>query len=116
MDISNSNMEVKTMSQLAAEGRKPEYLFWVGCSGSYDPRAQKISVAMVKLLNAAGVDFAILGDEEVCTGDPARRAGNEFLFQMMAHQKLKLSSNKGINEDRGFMPALFHTLKMNTRN
>lgn len=63
-------MEVKTYSQLAAEGRKPEYLFWVGCSGSYDPRAQKISVALVKLLNAAGVDFAILGDRSVHRGCP----------------------------------------------
>ena len=105
------NIELKTMSQLAAEGRKPEYLFWVGCSGSYDPRSQKISVALVKLLNAAGVDFAILGDEEACTGDPARRAGNEFLFQMLAHQNIGTMDQYGITKIIASCPHCFNTLK-----
>ena len=103
--------ELKTVGQLAAEGRKPEYLFWVGCSGSYDPRSQKISVALVKLLNAAGVDFAILGDEEACTGDPARRAGNEFLFQMLAHQNIGTLDQYGITKIIASCPHCFNTLK-----
>src|SRR5690606_2602085 len=95
-DPNMEQIEIPTMAQLAAAGRKPEYLFWVGCSGSYDPRSQKISVALVKLLHAAGVDFAILGDEEACTGDPARRAGNEFLFQMLAHQNIATLDGYGV--------------------
>lgn len=109
--MDNSMIEVRTMSQLASEGRKPDYLFWVGCSGSYDPRAQKISVALVKLLNAAGVDFAILGDEEACTGDPARRAGNEFLFQMLAHQNIATLEQYGITRIVASCPHCFNTLK-----
>ncbi|HEY3387389.1 MAG TPA: (Fe-S)-binding protein [Saprospiraceae bacterium] len=104
-------IDVKTVGQLAAEGRKPEYLFWVGCSGSYDPRSQKISVALVKLLNAAGVDFAILGDEEACSGDPARRAGNEFLFQMLAHQNIGTLDQYGITKIIASCPHCFNTLK-----
>ena len=99
------------MAELAAEGRKPEYLFWVGCSGSYDPRSQKISVAVVQLLNAAGVDFAILGDEEACTGDPARRAGNEFLFQMLAHQNIGTLEQYGVTKILASCPHCFNTLK-----
>ena len=104
-------IEIKTMSQLAAEGRVPEYLFWVGCSGSYDPRAQKISRALVRVLHHAGVDFAILGDEEVCTGDPARRAGNEFLFQMLAHQNIGTLQQYGITRIVASCPHCFNTLK-----
>ncbi len=109
--MENSKIDIKTMSQLAAEGRKPDYLFWVGCSGSYDPRAQKISVALVKLLNAAGVDFAILGDEEACTGDPARRAGNEFLFQMLAQQNIGTLNQYGVTRIVASCPHCFNTLK-----
>ncbi len=109
--MDNPMIDIKTMSQLAGEGRKPDYLFWVGCSGSYDPRAQKISVALVKLLNAAGVDFAILGDEEACTGDPARRAGNEFLFQMLAHQNIGTLDQYGITRIVASCPHCFNTLK-----
>lgn len=105
------NLSVKTMQEFVAEGRKPEYLFWVGCSGSYDPRSQKISVALVKLLQAAGVDFAILGDEESCTGDPARRAGNEFLFQMLAHQNIGTLDQYGITRIVASCPHCFNTLK-----
>jgi Fe-S oxidoreductase len=79
-----ADIQVKTMAEYAAEGTEPEILFWVGCAGSYDSRAQKVTVAFSKILNAVGIQFAILGNEEKCTGDPARRAGNEFLFQMSA--------------------------------
>lgn len=99
------------MSQFISEGITPEYLFWVGCSGSYDPRSQKISVALTKLLDAAGVTFAILGDEEACTGDPARRAGNEFLFQMLAHQNIATLDGYGVTKIVASCPHCFNTLK-----
>ena len=99
------------MNQLAAEGRTPEYLFWVGCSGSYDPRSQKISKALVKVLHAAGVDFAILGDEEACSGDPARRAGNEFIYQMLAHQNIQTLNQYGITRIVASCPHCFNTLR-----
>lgn len=107
----SATFEIKTMSQLAAEGRKPEYLFWVGCAGSYDPRAQKVSIAFSKILHAAGVDFAILGDEEVCNGDPARRAGNEFLFQMLAHQNIATLNQYEVTKIVATCPHCFNTLK-----
>ncbi|MDQ3015578.1 MAG: (Fe-S)-binding protein [Bacteroidota bacterium] len=109
--MTESSFEIKTMSQLASEGKKPEYLFWVGCAGSYDPRAQKVSVAFSKILHAAGIDFAILGDEEVCTGDPARRAGNEFLFQMLAHQNIATLQQYEITKIVATCPHCFNTLK-----
>ena len=74
-------MGVKTIAEFAAEGQKPEILFWVGCAGSFDARAKKVSMAFAKILESAAISYAILGNEESCTGDPARRAGNEFLFQ-----------------------------------
>ncbi len=80
-------LKIPTMSEMAAEGKEPEFLFWVGCAGSFDARAQKVMVAFCKILNEVGINFAILGNEESCTGDPARRAGNEFVFQMSALQK-----------------------------
>ena len=109
--MEEQTIDIKTMSQLAEEGRQPEYLFWVGCAGSYDARAQKVSVTMCKLLQAAGVDFAILGDEEVCSGDPARRAGNEFLFQMLAHQNIATLNQYGITKIVATCPHCFNTLK-----
>ena len=109
--MSEQMIEIKTMSQLASEGRKPDYLFWVGCAGSYDPRAQKVSRALVKVMTAAGVDFAILGDEEACSGDPARRAGNEFLFQMLAHQNIGTLQGYGITRIVASCPHCFNTLK-----
>lgn len=78
------------MAELAAEGKKPDILFWVGCAGSYDDRAKKITRAFVKILNAAKVNFAVLGTEESCTGDPAKRAGNEMLFQMQALTNIEI--------------------------
>ena len=99
------------MSEFAAEGKMPEYLFWVGCAGSYDARAQKVSVTLSRILTAAGIEFAILGDEEVCSGDPARRAGNEFLFQMLAHQNITTLNQYGITRIVATCPHCFNTLK-----
>jgi Fe-S oxidoreductase len=88
-------------------------LYWVGCASSYDDRAKKVSRSVAKLLKHAGVDFAVLGTEETCTGDPARRAGNEFLFQMMAQQNVEVLN--GYNVDKKTVvtacPHCFNTLK-----
>ena len=78
------------MAECLAQGKQPEVLLWVGCAGSFDDRAKKITKAFVKLLNNANVDFAVLGTEESCTGDPAKRAGNEFLFQMQAMANIQV--------------------------
>ena len=81
-------LNVPTLAKLQAEGKKPDVVFWVGCAGSFDDRAKKITKAFVKLLNKTATSFAVLGAEETCTGDPAKRAGNEFLFQMQAMQNI----------------------------
>ena len=83
-------MKVMTMAEMAMNGESPEILFWVGCAGSFDQRAQKITKAFASILDKVGMRYAILGKEEACTGDPARRAGNEFLFQMMAYQNIQI--------------------------
>ena len=105
------NIKVPTMAELAAEGKKPEVLFWVGCAGSFDQRAQKITVAFVKILNHLGVSFAVLGTEESCTGDPARRAGNEFLFQMTAMTNIQVLDGYGVEKIVTTCPHCFNTLK-----
>lgn len=104
-------MKVKTMAEASAEGIEVEILFWVGCAGSFDARAQKVTMAMSKLLDHAGVKFAILGNEEQCTGDPARRAGNEFLFQMMALQNIQTLNMYGVKRIVTACPHCFNTLK-----
>ena len=83
-------MKVKIFSDCVKEGKNPEILFWVGCSGSFDERAKKITKAFVKILNDANIDFAILGNEESCSGDPAKRSGNEFLSKCKQLEILKL--------------------------
>ena len=102
---------VKSMADFAAEGKEPEVLFWVGCAGSFDPRAQKVTVAFCKILNEAGVDFAILGKEESCTGDPARRAGNEFIFQMTALQNVEVMNMYNVKKIVTTCPHCFNVLK-----
>src|SRR5690606_11948909 len=82
--IMNPTLEIPTVSDMVAKGESPDLLFWVGCAGSYDERAQRITKDICKILHHVGIKFAILGNEESCTGDPAKRAGNEFLFQMQA--------------------------------
>ncbi|MEL7222704.1 MAG: (Fe-S)-binding protein [Bacteroidota bacterium] len=104
-------MKVKTMAAYAAEGKKPEILFWVGCAGSFDDRAQKVTRAFVEILNAAEIDFAILGNEEQCTGDPARRAGNEFLFQMTALQNIETLNMYEVKKIVAACPHCFNTIK-----
>lgn len=104
-------MHIPTMAELAAENKQPEILFFVGCSGSYDQRAQKITKAFATILNKVGVNYAILGKEEVCNGDPARRAGNEFLFQMMAYQNMQVLDGYGIKKIVTACPHCFNILK-----
>jgi heterodisulfide reductase subunit D len=104
-------MSIPTMAAMSAEGKMPEVLFWVGCAGSFDQRAQKITRAFALILEKAGVRFAILGAEENCTGDPARRAGNEFLFQMMAYNNIQVLNGYGITKIVTACPHCFNTLK-----
>ncbi len=104
-------MHVKTMAELAARGETPEILFWVGCAGSFDQRAQKITKAFVKILQHVGISFAILGKEESCNGDPARRAGNEFLFQMMAYNNIQILNGYGIKKIVTTCPHCFNIFK-----
>jgi heterodisulfide reductase subunit D len=104
-------MQVKTMAALMAEGTTPEVLFWVGCAGSFDARAQKVTVAFSKILTECGINFAILGNEESCTGDPARRAGNEFVFQMLALQNIQTLNMYEVKKIVAACPHCFNTLK-----
>ena len=92
-------LKVPTMADLMAEGKQPEILFWVGSAGSYDDRAKKITRAFVKILNRANIDFAVLGIEESCTGDAAKRAGNEFLFQMQAVTNIEILNAYEVNTE-----------------
>jgi Fe-S oxidoreductase len=104
-------MHVPTMAEMAANGEIPDVLFWVGCAGSYDQRAQKITKAFATILHKVGIRYAILGKEELCTGDPARRAGNEFMFQMMAYQNIQVLNSYGIKKIVTACPHCFNTLK-----
>ena len=104
-------MKIKTAAEFLANGDTPEILFWVGCAGSFDQRAQKITKAFVTILDKVGIQFAILGKEEMCTGDPVRRAGNEFMFQMMAYQNIQILNNYGIKKIVTACPHCFNTLK-----
>lgn len=103
-------IKVPTMAEYMSEGKKPEVLFWVGCAGSFDDRAKKITKAFVKLLHQAGVDFAVLGTEESCTGDPAKRAGNEFLFQMQAATNIEVLNGYEIKKIVTACPHCFNTI------
>ena len=96
---------------MMANNETPEVLFWVGCAGSFDQRAQKITKAFATILDKAGIKFAILGKEEMCTGDPARRSGNEFLFQMMAYNNIQVLNGYGIKKIVTTCPHCFNTLK-----
>lgn len=104
-------MHINTMAELAAENRQPDILFWVGCAGSFDQRAQKITQAFATILTHIGIDFAILGNEEMCTGDPARRAGNEFLFQMMAYQNIEILDRYKVKKIVTACPHCFNIIK-----
>lgn len=104
-------MNVKTIAEYQAEGKTPEVLFWVGCAGSFDARAQKVTRAVCEILEHAGVEFAILGNEERCTGDPARRAGNEFLFQMTAMMNIETLNMYEVKRIVAACPHCFNILK-----
>ncbi|MEO8721222.1 MAG: (Fe-S)-binding protein [Ginsengibacter sp.] len=104
-------MNVPIMADLAAKSMQPEILFWIGCSGSFDQRAQKITRAFATILNKVGINYAVLGNEEMCNGDPARRAGNEFLFQMMAYQNIQLLDSYHIKKIVTACPHCFNILK-----
>jgi heterodisulfide reductase subunit D len=104
-------MQVPTMAAMAAKGESPEVLFWVGCAGSFDQRAQKITKAFITILDRLQISYAILGKEEMCTGDPARRAGNEFMFQMMAYQNIQVLNGYNIKKIVTACPHCFNTLK-----
>ena len=104
-------MHVPTVAEMSSNGEIPEVLFWVGCAGSFDQRAQKITRAFTRILDATKIKYAILGKEEMCTGDPARRAGNEFMFQMMAYQNIQILNNYGIKKIVTACPHCFNTIK-----
>jgi len=104
-------MEIKILKDELAKGNNPEVLFWVGCAGSFDQRAQRITKAFATILNKIGINYAILGSEEMCTGDPARRAGNEFMFQMMAYQNINLLNAYNVKKIVTACPHCFNTLK-----
>ncbi|APA65477.1 MAG: (Fe-S)-binding protein [Maribacter dokdonensis] len=106
-----SELKVPTMAEFFAAGTVPEVLFWVGCAGSFDDRAKKITKAFVKILNKANVSFAVLGTEESCTGDPAKRAGNEFLFQMQAVTNIEVLNAYEIKKIVTACPHCFNTIK-----
>lgn len=99
------------MAEFMAEGTQPEILFWVGCAGSFDQRAQKITKAFATILNHLNIQFAILGKEEMCTGDPARRSGNEFLFQMMAYNNIQILNGYEVKKIVTTCPHCFNTFK-----
>ena len=109
--MGNITFEAPLMSEAFAKGIQPEVLFWVGCAGSFDDRAKAITVAFVKILNKVGQSFAVLGTEESCTGDPAKRAGNEFLFQMQAMSNIQVLDGYGVKRIVTACPHCFNTLK-----
>lgn len=109
--MSNTNLSVPTMADCIAKGEVPEILFWVGCSGSFDDRAKKITKAIVRILNHVGIKFAVLGVEESCTGDPAKRAGNEFLFQMQAIQNITTMNGYEVKKIVTGCPHCYNTIK-----
>lgn len=102
---------VRTMAEFAAEGKNPDILFWVGCAGSFDDRYKRVTVALAKILDEVGISYAVLGTEESCTGDPARRSGNDFLFNMMALSNIQVLNGYGIKKIVTACPHCFNTLK-----
>ncbi len=112
MDESNKiKIEVPVMADLAAKGEKPEYLFWVGCAGSFDDRYKKVTKDLVKILDYLNISYAVLGNEESCTGDPAKRAGNEFIFQMQALSNIEILNGYEIKKIITACPHCFNIIK-----
>jgi Fe-S oxidoreductase len=109
--MNTTPIKVPTMAELFAAGESADILFWVGCAGSFDDRAKKVTKAVVKILHHVGLKYAILGTEETCTGDPAKRAGNEFYFQMQALQNIQVLNMYGVKKIVAACPHCFNTLK-----
>ncbi|MBN1414791.1 MAG: (Fe-S)-binding protein [Bacteroidales bacterium] len=104
-------VEVPVMADLSARGEKPEYLFWVGCAGAFDDRYKKVVRAFVKILTHLKINYAVLGKEESCTGDPARRAGNEMLYQMQAMQNIELFKSYEVKKIITVCPHCYNIFK-----
>lgn len=109
--MSEAKFHIPTMAELASKGETPEVLFWVGCAGSYDERYKRVTRAFIKILNVVQIKFGVLGTEETCTGDPARRAGNEFLFQMQAMNNIQVLNGYAVKKIVTACPHCFNTLK-----
>jgi Fe-S oxidoreductase len=106
-----TGIEVPVMADVFAAGKKPEYLFWVGCAGAFDDRYKKVTKAFTKILNHLKTDYAVLGTEETCTGDPARRAGNEMLFQMQALMNIDTFTRYEVKKILTICPHCYNTFK-----
>jgi heterodisulfide reductase subunit D len=104
-------MNVPTLAEMTAKGESPEVVFWVGCAGSFDDRNKRVTRAFITILNSVGIKFAVLGTEETCTGDPARRAGNEFLFQMQAMNNIQVLNGYGVKKIVTACPHCFNIIK-----
>ncbi len=104
-------MKIPILSELKLNGKDPEVIFWVGCAGSFDDRAKKVTKSFIKILDKAGVSYAILGNEESCTGDPAKRSGNEFIFQMQAINNIEILNSYNVKKIVTTCPHCFNTLK-----
>lgn len=111
MSSKKNKLNIPVISDQVALGKYPEYLLWIGCAGSYDDRYKKVIHSFIRILNATGVDFAVLGPEETCTGDPARRAGNEFLFQMQALSNIQLFTGYKVKKILTSCPHCYNTFK-----
>lgn len=111
MNMNQPKLEVPVMADLYARGEKPEFLFWVGCAGAFDDRYQKVARAFLTILDYLKVSYAVLGKEESCTGDPARRAGNEMLYQMQALRNIKLFESYGITKIITICPHCYNIFK-----
>jgi heterodisulfide reductase subunit D len=111
MENMSTKLVVPTMAEMMAKGETPDVLFWVGCAGSFDDRAKKITKAFVKILNHLDYKFAVLGAEESCSGDPAKRAGNEFLFQMQAMANIEVINAYDVKRIVTTCPHCFNTIK-----
>ncbi len=109
--MAEQSIKVPTMAEMVQAGQSPEILFWVGCAGSFDDRYKAVTKAIIKILNKVGISFAVLGTEETCTGDPARRAGNEFLFQMQAIANIQVLNGYEVKKIVTACPHCFNTLK-----
>ena len=105
------NLKTVTVKELIEEGKTPDILFWVGCAGSYDERYKKVTRSFAKILNELKINYAVLGNEEGCTGDPARRAGNEYLFQMQAINNINVLNKYKIKKIITACPHCFNTIK-----